>query len=41
LTNLLPGLSLLPSGLRAEAAGVRLLNGDTVQVPLSNLEVIG
>jgi hypothetical protein len=41
LTNLLPGLSILPSGLRAEAAGVRLLNGDTVQVPLSNLVVIG
>ena len=41
LTNLLPGLSILPSGLRAEAAGVRLLNGDTVQVPLSNLEIIG
>jgi hypothetical protein len=41
LTNLLPGLSILPSGIRAEAAGVRLLNGDTVQVPLSNLEVIG
>jgi hypothetical protein len=41
LTNLLPGLSILPSGIRAEAAGVRLLNGDTVQVPLSNLEVMG
>lgn len=41
LTNLLPGLSILPSGLRAQAAGVRLLNGDTVQVPLANLEIIG
>jgi len=41
LTNLLPGLSVLPSGLRAQAAGVRLLNGDTVQVPLANLEIIG
>ena len=41
LTNLLPGLSILASGLRAEAAGVRLLNGDTVQVPLANLEIIG
>ncbi|MFZ2097096.1 MAG: hypothetical protein WAV05_10700 [Anaerolineales bacterium] len=41
LTNLPPGLSVLPSGLRAEAAGVRLTNGDTVQVPLANLEVIG
>ncbi len=41
LTNMLPGLSVLPSGLRAQAAGVRLLNGDTVQVPLANLEIIG
>ncbi len=41
LTNLLPGLSVLPSGLRAQAAGVRLQNGDTVQVPLANLEIIG
>jgi len=41
LTNLLPGLSILPSGLRAQAAGVRLVNGDTVQVPLANLEIIG
>ena len=41
LTNLMPGLSILPSGIRAQAAGVRLLNGDTVQVPLSNLEIIG
>jgi len=41
LTNLLPGLSVLPSGLRAQTAGVRLSNGDTVQVPLANLEIIG
>ena len=41
LTNLLPGLSVLPSELRAQTAGVRLLNGDTVQVPLANLEIIG
>ena len=41
LTNLLPGLSVLPSGLRAQAAGVRLVTGDTVQVPLANLEIIG
>ncbi len=40
LTNLQPGLSVLPSGLRAETAGVRLANGDIVQVPLANLEVI-
>jgi hypothetical protein len=41
LTNLLPGLSILPSGLRAQAAGVRLSSGDTVQIPLANLEIIG
>jgi hypothetical protein len=41
LTTLQPGLSVLPSGLRAQTAGVRLLNGDIVQVPLANVEVIG
>ncbi len=41
LTYLSPGLAVLPSGLRAQAAGVRLLSGDTVQVPLANLEIIG
>jgi hypothetical protein len=41
LTNLQPGLSVLPSGLRAQTAGVRLSNGDIVQVPLANLEIIG
>jgi hypothetical protein len=41
LTNLLPGLAILPSGLKAQAAGVRLLSGDTIQVPLANLEIIG
>jgi hypothetical protein len=41
LTNLQPGLSVLPSGLRAQTAGVRLLSGDIVQVPLANLEIIG
>jgi hypothetical protein len=41
LTNLQSGLSILPSGLRAQTAGVRLLNGDIVQVPLANLEIIG
>ena len=41
LTNLLPGYSVLPSGLRAQSAGVRIMNGDTVQVPLTNLEIIG
>ena len=41
LTNLQPGLAVLPSGLRAQTAGVRLLNGDIVQIPLANLEIIG
>ncbi len=40
LTNLQAGLSVLPSGVRAQTAGVRLMNGDVVQVPLANLEVI-
>jgi hypothetical protein len=41
LTTLQPGRSVLPNGLRAQTAGVRLLNGDIVQVPLANLEIIG
>ena len=40
VTNLQPGQSVLPGGLRAQTAGVRLMNGDIVQVPLSNLEII-
>lgn len=41
LTTLQTGKSVLPNGLRAQTAGVRLLNGDIVQVPLANLEIIG
>ena len=41
LTNLPPGLSLLPSGLRAPAGEVKLENGTIVLVPLVNLEVVG
>ena len=41
LTNLQKGLSVLPSGLRAQTAGVRFANGDVFQVPLVNLEILG
>jgi hypothetical protein len=41
LTNLPSGLYTLPSGLRAQIAEVKLMNGDRVQVPLANLEIIG
>ncbi len=41
ISNLPVGLRTLPSGLRAVAADVKLENGDSVLVPLVNLEVVG
>jgi hypothetical protein len=41
LSNLPAGLSTLPNGFRTSAAEVKLENGETVLVPLVNLEVVG
>jgi len=41
LINLKPGLATMPSGLRLQAAEVKLETGEQVVVPLANLEVLG
>lgn len=41
ISSLPAGISLLPSGLRAPAAEVKLENGESALVPLVNLEVVG
>ena len=41
IAGLPTGLSMLQSGLRAPAADVKLENGETVTVPLVNLELVG
>ncbi len=41
LERILPGFSTLPNGVKAPAANVRLESGETIVVPLTNLEVLG
>ncbi len=40
IVNIEPGLEKFPSGIRAQAATIRLENGENVLIPLANLEVL-
>lgn len=41
LSKIRPGLTTLPSGLRAQVAEIKLENGDEVLIPIANLEIVG
>ena len=41
VVSIKPGLTTLPSGMRAPSAEVKLENDETVIVPLVNMEVVG
>ncbi|GMV35002.1 MAG: hypothetical protein DCC59_11290 [Chloroflexi bacterium] len=41
IVSIKPGLTALPSGLRAQAAEVKLENNETIVIPLVNMEVVG
>ncbi len=40
LETILPGTTVLPNGIKAQAGEIRLENGESVVVPLANLEVL-
>ena len=40
LVEMLPGLTLMPNGLRVPAANVRLENNEEINIPLANLDVL-
>jgi hypothetical protein len=41
INNLLPGRTNLPNGLRVSAASVTIEAGETIQIPVANLEILG